>query len=295
MKRIVLFSVLFGFLSSGAFAQDDLYFTPKKVDKEEVVNHEDSPTVVYYSGSSRDVDEYNRRGQFADSFAYDSDSLQSDVISLDVDSVYIVDGGAAAEEDYSYDTDDDYAYSRMMSRFDGFYWYDPWYYDWYGPYGWYGRPYWYAGWWYDPWYDPWYYGWYRPWRWWYPSYYVSYHRPYHGVTGTMNHGRVYGHGATTTGQFRGSRSGGNRYNNNRRTYNRNNNGTNSTTNRFRGTRQDNFNNRRNNQNFNNRQNTQSRPSFNGSRSFGGSRSGGSFRSGGSSGGSRSGGSFRGRR
>ena len=228
MKRIVLFSFLFGFLSSVAYAQDDMYFTPKKVDKSaESTQPEDKSAVVYYSSSSRDVDEYNRRGQYADNYSVmGTDTLISDVIVLDNDTAYSVNADSDTDAYYSYDPDEDYRYSRCMSRFDDFYWYNPWYYDWYWPYGWYGAygwygsPYWYAG----LWYDPWFYGWHRPWGWYYPSYwYGSYYRPYRGVTGTMNHGRIYGHNSGTANNFKGYRGTTNssRVNYNQNTINRN--------------------------------------------------------------------------
>lgn len=293
MKRIVLLFCLFGMVSSLAMAQDDMYFTPKKADKDKETVEQRVTYVVERPVFVRDVDEYNRRGRFAnDYFGISADSLYSDVIDLDtlgIDTVAI-DTAFVDDFDYSYNPEDDYAYSRQMSRFDDFYWYDPWYHGWYGygPY-WYGSPYWHAGWWwYDPWYDPWYYGWYGHWWWHRPLY--SYYRPYRGVTGTMNHGRLYGHRGGASNNFRGYRGNYNGSNNGltgRRYPSRDNNSYNSNTsrNRFRGNRP----------NRNTLQNTQSRPSFN--NSFGGNRSGGSFRGGGSFGGSRGGGGggFRGRR
>ena len=144
MKRIVLFSFLFGFLLSVAYAQDDMYFTPKKVDKSaESTQPEDKSAVVYYSSSSRDVDEYNRRGQYADNYSVmGTDTLISDVIVLDNDTAYSVNADSDTDAYYSYDPDEDYRYSRCMSRFDDFYWYNPWYYDWYWPYGWFGSDCW---------------------------------------------------------------------------------------------------------------------------------------------------------
>lgn len=288
-KRIVFAVALFCFICSCVQAQDDMYFTPKKSDKKEIRQEK----VTFYNGSSRNVDEYNRRGQFASSyFNLDSDTLYSDVIEFGMDSTLssikdsVVESG---DFEYSYTPEDDYVYTRQMCRYDDFYWYDPWWYGWYGPY-WYRSPYWYSGWWYDPWYDPWYYGWHRPWGWYYPGYwYGSYYRPYVGVTGTMNHGRIYGHGGGSGNNFKGYRGTVNDRNNNRNfNNNRYNNRYNNSNynNRFRGNRQN-----------NNWQNTQSRPSYN-NNSFGGNRSGGSFRGGGSFGGSRGGGGgggFRGRR
>ncbi len=286
MKKIVLTTVIFCFTFSLVRAQDDMYFTPKKNDKVEV---EQGQQILRYR-PIRDVDEYNRRGQFASSyFNLSSDSLYSDVIDLDNDSTFIAgDDSIIVDEnvDYSYNPEDDYVYTRRMCRYDDFYWYDPWWYGWYRPY-WYGGPYWYAGWWYDPWYDPWYYGWYNPW-WHYPTYwYGSYYRPYRGgITGTMNHGRLYGHNTGNTNNFKGYRGTTGNRNNNRGFNNSNRYNNSNYSNRFSGNRQ-------NNDSW---QNMQSRPSYN--NSFGGNRSGGSFRGGGSFGGSRGGsggGGFRGRR
>lgn len=284
----------------GVHAQDDMYFIPKKTDKAKT--SVERPTEYEGEHNYMDVDEYNRRPSYGSSYyELGSDSTANDIIAFEPsegrDSLNFYEGDGGG--------DDDYTYSRRMSRFDDFYWYDPWYSSWsYGPY-WYGRPYWsgYYG-WYDPWYDPW-YGWYRPWGYGWGHYYyrpvVSYYRPYYGVTGTSNHGRVtYGrHGSSNkfsgyrgnrpssgtvrNGRFSGSRS---RVTNN---FNRSNNRFNNNNNRFNGNRRNDY----------NRFETQSRPSFNtNSGAFGGSR-GGSFgggsRGGGSFGGSRGGGSFGGRR
>ena len=262
MKKIVFVTAFVCLLPHDIIAQDDMYFTPKKADKTETV--QEQPKM--YTGSFRNVDEYNRHGRFAGvSQEVDLDTLYSDVVFFDADTSTVAGdtilvGDVTDAADYAYDPSEDYEYSRRLSRYDDYYWHDPWYYGWYGygPY-WYGSPYWYAGWWYDPWYDPWFYGWHRPWGWYYSWYWpVSYHRP---------------------------RGTNNRVSSNRNNYDRDNNRTN-YSNRFRGNRQNNF----------NRNNYQSRPSYN--NSFGGSRSGGSFRGGGSFGGSRGGGGgggFRGRR
>ncbi len=278
MKKFVLFSILFGAMSSMAFAQDDMYFTPTKKDKAA-----ERESRYVYNDNPRNVDEYNRRGQFG-SYYYPvgKDSLASDVIAFEPGGEESSDSVSVYDRDYAgggggYDPEDDYACSRMMSRFDGFYWYDPWYYGLYGPY-WsvrYG--------WYDPWfYDPWYYGYggwygyYRPWGgWYYPHYWGGgYYRPYRsGVTGTRNHSNL-GFG-TARRDFTSNRN----YNTNRPGYNTDRVNRNS----YRNTRP--VYSRPNNTN------TYSRPSYNSS-SFGGSRSFG----GGSFGGSRGGGGhFGGRR
>jgi len=284
MKKFVLVSLLLGAFSSGLQAQDDMYFTPKKSSKEA---KETLP--VIYNDNPRNVDEYNRRGNFASHYSnIGVDSISGDVIELQTDSSFVGDDGV------NYNPEDDYACSRRMSRFDDFYWYDPWYYGWYGPY-WYGSPYWYAhyGWgWYDPWYDPWYYGYYRPWGyygwggWPHHGWGYAYSRPYGGVTGTMNHGYVgRGHGngfygyrggtgsrTYSNSNFRGSRS---QSSVNRNVTNR------SNANSYRGNRSNSYN--YNNNNFNS-----SRQSYSSGGSFGGSRGGG-FSGGGSFGGGRSGG------
>lgn len=281
MKKNILALFLLGLISSGAYAQDDMYFMPKKTEK---VVKEVAPVEPYYE-NRMDVDDYNKRGFFGNQgYALSSDTTANDVINFSTSDSLDAAGyaGVGDEYDEGYNPEDDYVYSRRMSRFDDFYWYDPWYYGWYGPY-WYGSPYWYAysG-WYSPWYDPWYYGWYRPWGYgWYYSWYrpVSYYRPYRGITGTSNHGRVsYGYTGSANKNFRGYRGTTNRLNNNRSYNNNRYNNSNKDYNRFNGNRRNNYNN----------QNTMSRPSYNNNSSFGGIRGGGSF-GGGSFGGSRGGG------
>ncbi|MBR1463167.1 MAG: hypothetical protein IJ604_07300 [Prevotella sp.] len=304
MKRFVLLAVLVSALPIAMMAQDDLYFTPKKSVKKAASTYEkidDSP--VYHSGSNRNVDEYNRRGKFGSYFQkIGTDSLGNDIIEFHSSKEDITDTMAVYPgTKVQFDEEDDYAYSRRLSRFDDYYWYDPWFYSYYG-FG----PYWrarYYG-WYDPWYDPWYYGgwygswygWYDPWfyghygwgypyrywgwggyynSWYTPSYYVSYGN---GVTGTRNHGLVT-RGSTTTprGNFGGYRGNGQTT----RAYNQS---------EANSTRRGTFGGNRSSSNSGTRTyspSTTSSPSYGGG-SFGGSRSsGGSF--GGSSGGSRSGG------
>ena len=86
MKRFFLLSVLAGALPFTAAAQDDdLYFTPKKGAETEVQmplkSRVDAPT--YYSGSNRDVDEYNRRGKLKSYYQkIGTDSLGNDIIEF---------------------------------------------------------------------------------------------------------------------------------------------------------------------------------------------------------------------
>ena len=177
---------------------DDLYFNPKKEAQEKAEKRarlqqqyaaqrarRDSIYSLYWSGSGRDVDEYNRGGRIFSHFEHvGTDSLGNDIIQFHVgkgvrpDSIY--DDAYFAQKYIN--QDEDFDYTRRMSRWDGYY--DPWFYGYYGygPYYWRSRMWgwhnpwrygYYAGWydpWFDPWYDPWYYGyagwyggWYDPW------------------------------------------------------------------------------------------------------------------------------------
>ena len=78
MKKMVFISMLLGVLSVNSYAQDDMYFTPKKSNKQvrQTVKAEDD-------GNDRDVDEYNRRRQFVSSYdVIDGDSTMIDVIDF---------------------------------------------------------------------------------------------------------------------------------------------------------------------------------------------------------------------
>ena len=309
MKKLVLLSVLFGALPISMMAQDDLYFTPKKSDKTvkstpKVEN--DAP--AYYSGSSRSVDEYNRRGKFGSYFEkIGTDSLGNDIIEFhssaeDVTDTLAVYPGTKVE----YDVDDDYYYSRRMSRFDDFYWYDPWfrgpYYSWHSPW-WYSRWGWYDPWyygygyngwygWYD-WYDPYYYSWYgwgSPYRWgWYGGWHYS--RPLYVInsgyrTGNTGSRRVDWGGTSSriNRSSSASRGGNSRGFGHSRTY-----GTRGTTYSTRGNSDFGSSSVTRGTTYSGSRGVSSGSSSRGSGSFssGGSRSSGSF----SSGGSRGGGGF----
>ncbi len=303
---------------------DDLYFNPKKEAKEKAEKkaelmrqyaaqraRRDSIYSLFWSGSNRDVDEYNRGGRlFSHYEKVGTDSLGNDIIQFHVgkglapDSIY--DDSYFAQK-YA-DQDEDFARTRQMSRWDGYY--DPWFYDYYGygPYYWRSRMWgwhnpwrygYYAGWydpWFDPWYDPWYYGyagwyggWYDPWYYGWGGYYSPWywggpmigHVSYGGFAGNRrynNPGRIDG--------------ANNRYNaiqgNNPNTYTRR-----SNSNRNFGQRRDtgNYNYNNNNSNFGSRSNS----GF-GNSGFSGGSFGGGHAGGGSFGGGRSGGgSFGGRR
>lgn len=339
MKKWLLLSLIAGVTPLTMEAQDDMYFVPsKKKSSVETVRPVSSYAPIrdtYYSGSNRDVDEYNRRGgSYYEALPGDS---TSDIIN------FAAEAGVYPDSTQT----EDFQLTRKMSRYEGYEpdaaflagytagrydswgwhspwyfsslyypWYDPWYYDlWYDP--WYYR---YRG-WYVGWYDPWYYGYYG----YYPYYYGGYYG-YHGIggytytgtTGTQRHGRINYDGprgisngsstAHSAGTFGGARSGsfGNRNSNTSSSRNSTRTRTTATSNGVQSTQYGNFGGSRSNTSSTSTTRTtvpssSSSGSFGGGGSFGGSRSsggggGGSF--GGGGGGGRSGGgggSFGGRR
>lgn len=308
-----------GMLPLSMVAQvDDLYFVPKKKSVEKVTDNYGMPTDVYYSGSDRSIDEYNRRYRSTVE-VLGNDTTANDII------VFSPEKGVYPSDSLANDSvsDEDFKLTRRMSRFEDYRltdneafwagyaagrydwawhspwyytrygWYDPWYYDRWGIYD----PWYYGRWGYYGWYDPWYYGyygmWYDPWyyRGW--GYYggVAWYsgavsRPYANRIGA---GTIRRDGESHAGYRRiGSSSG---YSNNSRLSalrNRTVNGTtrNGRVNRSNSTRTYN-NSNYGNRNYNSGSYSSSRSS---SGSFSGSR-GGSFGGGGGSfgGGSRSGG------
>ena len=164
MKKLLLISLFAGVLPLSMTAQDDdLYFVPKKKSVEMVTDHYGMPKGVYYSGSNRSIDEYNRR-TISHYELIGADSIMNDTIS------FIAEKGVYPDSIAS----EDFTYTKKLSRFDdydmtdnaafwagyeaGRYdwgWHSPWYYSRFG--------------WYDYWYDPWYYSWYG-----HPWYYSSY-------------------------------------------------------------------------------------------------------------------------
>ena len=209
MKKLLLISMFAGMLPLTLVAQDDdLYFVPRKKSVERVTETDKygMPKDVYYAGSSRSIDEYNRR-TMSHYEPIVSDSTVSDTISFTAErGVYPND--SIAGEDYQLTRDmsrfDDYRLSDNEAFWAGYEagrydwawhspwyysrygWYDPWYY---GPYGWYS-PWYYSryGWydpWYTSWYSPWYPYWYSPWRYdpWY--YYGSSYTWYGGGGGRL--------------------------------------------------------------------------------------------------------------
>lgn len=258
MKKWLLLLIAFGLMPWGVMAQDDddMYFVPSKKSaskparstvttvpgKTGSVGGTNATTRdTYYSGSNRDVDEYNRRGSsYYQMPVVPADSvLGSDIISFSGEQGVYPDSVIVG----------DYGLTQQMSRWDGYEpsesywagyaagsndawhspwyytsyypWYDSWYYPWrYNYYGWYGG-------WYDPWYswyDPWYYNrWYGYYGYYgyYGFYDPFYYGPGHNVgrplqannsigLGTMNrYGRTHGKG---TG-FRGGSSNDTGYRN----------------------------------------------------------------------------------
>jgi hypothetical protein len=185
MKKLLLISMFAGMLPLSMVAQvDDLYFVPKKKSAEKVTDNYGLPREVYYSGSDRSVDEYNRRVSHYDLIA--KDSTLNDTIHFSAEKGVYPDSTL----------NEDFEITRKMSRFDDyriadneafwagyeagrydwgwhspwyytrFGWYDPWYYPWYWNDPWYYSGYygWYGGWYgfgyypfYSSWYGPWYY------------------------------------------------------------------------------------------------------------------------------------------
>lgn len=279
MKIVFSITILAMVLPLSTVAQDDMYYIPSKSKVSRKVNNYSGTNATFYSGSDRNVDEYNRHG----SYVLEIDSAGNDIIDFDAvvgvypDTMYV-------------ETGEDYSCTRKMSRFDDYYWDDSY---WVGFHA--GR---YSSWWYDPWYysswyySPWYYGWYDPWfyggyawhsHWWgYPHYVVA-HKG--GISGTRNPVRVTGRPRGTG--FAGTRSVVNGVSSRSRAAATASNRTNlGNSVRFGSTR--------NSVSSYSNVSRQNSGSFS-QGSFGGSRSGGSFGGGSRSGGSRSGGGFGGRR
>ena len=315
MKKLILLVALIAAMPLSMMAQDDdLYFNPKQEAKKAAAEREKMEREISanYSGSKRNVDEYNRNGKFISRFQkIGTDSLGNDIITFRVgrgvkpDSIY---DDVAFVEKYL-DNCEDFEYTRDFTRWDGYY--NPWFYDYYGygPYYW-RSAYWgwrnpwrygyYAG-WYDPWFDPWYDPWYYGYAGWYGGWYGG---PWYGWGGYYNPwywgGPMIGH--VSYGGFAGNK----RYNNpgninpsyhrgngvaSNNTYSRR-----SSSNRAFGQRQQTTNNTYNNSNFGSRGNANFGNSSFGSGNRGGGSFGGGHVGGGSfGGGSRGGGSFGGRR
>ena len=187
MNSKFLVTLLLGAMPLVLWAQDDdMYYVPtKKAAATTAPVRVSRPAPTYYSGSNRNVDEYNRRGGSSYEMV-PTDSTGNDIISFN---------GERGVYPDSLGTED-FALTRQMSRYDGYEpevaylegyndgrrdswgWHSPWYYSsfypWYDSYWYWNDPWYYRhyGWYYGGWYDPWYYnyGWY--------GYYGGY-RPYY--------------------------------------------------------------------------------------------------------------------
>ena len=316
MKRLLLISMIAGMLPLSLVAQDDdLYFVPKKKSVEKVTDNYGVPANVYYSGSNRSIDEYNRRTK-SHYEVIGADSTLNDTISFSAEVGVYPDSIS----------DEDFKLTKKMSRFEDYRlsdnaafwagynagrydwaWHSPWYYT---RYGWYD-PWYYGRWsWYDPWYygygwySPWYYSWYSPYYGWYDPWYYGYSWYAPGYYTWYGVGRVSPRYANTIGAGTIRRDGmahanyrragsssrysnGSRVNNELRNRTVNGSSRSGRVNRGESSRTYSESSRYNSGNYNG--NVGSSRSSGGS-SFGGSRSsGGGFSGGGFSGGSRGGG------
>ena len=189
MKKLILLTAVAALPLTMMAQDDDMYFVPTKENVAKEAKTYGMPKNVYYSGSDRSVDEYNRRMR---SKVEPIDSAGNDIIDFSAVRGVYPDSTLAYENDYKY--------TKRLSRFEGYTstsdaywegyrdgrWSSPWYYSsyyiWYDP--WYWNDPWYYGYYgyYGGWYSPWYYGvYYRPyryWGWYGPRYYArSYYRP----------------------------------------------------------------------------------------------------------------------
>ncbi|MBQ6918265.1 MAG: hypothetical protein IJQ64_10790, partial [Prevotella sp.] len=295
MKKLLLISLFAGVLPLSMTAQvDDLYFVPKKKSVEKVTDHYGMPKDVYYSGSNRSIDEYNRRA-ISHYELIGADSIMNDTINFIAEKGVYPDSVAT----------EDFALTKKMSRFDDYdvtdnaafwagyeagrydwgwhspwyysrfgwydYWYDPWYYRWYDPYyySWYGG--WYGS-WYGSWYSPWHYSWYG-----YPWYNLGYYG-WVGSGGRYHYTPTIGAGSIRRdGMTYGSRNSSIARNSSRMNELRNRTVSGNSRNGGRSRNSNGYRNNYNNSSFNGSR-SNSNSSFSGSRSSSG---GGSFSSGGS--------------
>ncbi|MDE7089696.1 MAG: hypothetical protein K2O54_06215, partial [Prevotella sp.] len=187
MKKWMILSMLFVALPATMMAQDDdMYFASSKSKTTQQRPYSNGSGNTYYSGSSRSIDDYNRR-------------LTSSYEVLPTDTGDII--SFTPVEGVYPDSVGDFQLTRQMQRWDDYVpstaywegyaqgqrdsygWHSPWFYSSYYP--------WYDSWYYNPWYyDPWYYDyWYRPWHY---SYHWGWHYPHYGWHGGWGyHGSGY--------------------------------------------------------------------------------------------------------
>ena len=111
MKKLIMFLLMSVALPLSMMAQDDdMYYVPTKENKAKEAESYGMPTRTYYAGSTRSVDEYNRRMMVG---ANQTDSVGNDIIDFSAvrgvypDSVYN-------------ESDSDYELTRRMTRFDDY-------------------------------------------------------------------------------------------------------------------------------------------------------------------------------
>ena len=166
MKKLILLTLVSAFSLSLMAQDDDMYFVPTKENVAKEARKYGMPQNVYYSGSNRSVDDYNRRAQFSSPV----DSTGNDIIDFSaVRGVY-------PDSAYSQPVENDDDYTPSEAYWDGYRagrWSSPWYNTWYSWYD----PWYYDSWWY--WNDPFYYSSWYGWR--YPYYYSTWYSPrYYG-------------------------------------------------------------------------------------------------------------------
>lgn len=189
MKKLLLIALALVPLLS--FAQDDIYFTPKKkadkqVTKTNVVRNyrraaDDTVSIAVYSDNKRSDDEYNRRFNYNNGHIVGNDDWQAGGSRYDADSIQAESDSVLAT--YSRDmndAEDDYYYSRRLLRFHSpryVVYRSPYYWDLVYGYGCYD----YLDYWYDDpfyWHYGWHYGWsWGPWSCWYGPFW-GYHSPF---------------------------------------------------------------------------------------------------------------------
>jgi hypothetical protein len=196
MKKFFAALWLVAMLPTTTFAQmdDDMYFVPTKKARVQVMEQsfeQEKPSqqqsaTAYYSGSNRNVDEYNRMGGYEEPEATGNNDAQQGDFQLTQRMTRFDDytPTEAYWNGYSQgfnDSRDTYLGWHSPWFVASYYpWYDSWYYP--GRYGWYSS--WYDPWYYDRWYG--YSGWHIGWGWggWHVGWHSgwnswAWHRPYY--------------------------------------------------------------------------------------------------------------------
>ena len=110
MKKLILLTILSSISLSMVAQDDDMYFVPTKANLAKEAKKYGMPQNVYYSGSNRSVDDYNRRAMIGAPI----DTTANDIIDFSaVRGVYPDSDSLATESE-------DYKLTRRMSRFDDY-------------------------------------------------------------------------------------------------------------------------------------------------------------------------------